>query len=57
MIENDKKLNSVFCKPCKRNYFYVGNIKNLWEHLEVNNFVKPKEKLSKLANLNRKVLQ
>ena len=35
MIERDKKKRKrVFCKLCKRNYSYVGNTTNLWQHLE-----------------------
>ena len=35
MIEPDKKKRKrVFCKLCKRDYSYVGNTTNLWQHLE-----------------------
>ena len=35
MVERDKKKRKrVFCKLCKRDYSYVGNTTNLWQHLE-----------------------
>jgi len=35
MIEPDKKKRKrVYCKLCKRDYSYVGNTTNLWQHLE-----------------------
>ena len=35
IIESDKKKQKrVFCKLCKRDYSYVGNTTNLWQHLE-----------------------
>ena len=35
IIESDKKKRKrVICKLCKRDYSYVGNTSNLWQHLE-----------------------
>ena len=35
VLESDKKKRKrVFCKLCKRDYSYVGNTTNLWQHLE-----------------------
>ena len=47
MMESDKKKRKrVFCKLCKRDYYYVGNTTNLWQHLEeghINEFCQAKE--------------
>ena len=35
VLESDKKKQKcVLCKLCKRDYSYVGNTTNLWQHLE-----------------------
>ena len=39
-----------FCKLCKRDYSYVGNTTNLWQHLEeghINEFRQAKEEAKK----------
>ena len=47
IIETDKKKRwRVYCKLCRRNYSYVGNTSNMWQHLEeshVEEFRKAKE--------------
>ena len=51
MMESDKKKRKrVFCKLCKRDYSYVGNTTNLWQHLEeghINEFRQAKEESKK----------
>ena len=51
MMESDKKKRKrVFCKLCKRDYSYVGNTTDLWQHLEeghINEFRQAKEEAKK----------
>lgn len=51
MIESDKrKRKHVYCKLCKRDYSYIGNTTNLWQHLEeghINEFRQAKEEAKK----------
>ena len=63
IIETDKKKRRrVYCKLCRRNYSYVGNTSNMWQHLEeshVEEFHKAKEDapLRSLALLNLPVIE
>ena len=44
ITETDKKKRRrVYCKLCRRDYSYVGNTSNIWQHLEESHIDKAKE--------------